>query len=800
MARGDRLAAMLPADSAGEPILMDGPSLLDSVTVELGEEPDVSVDGAVLTELEDGGVSIDLNPTPASAEPMPFDGNLATVMLQSDCSALATELIDAVHDDIKSREDWETTMMLGIELLGLKIEDKTEPFVGAAGVYDPILAEAVIRWQATATGELLPASGPVKTKIYGLVTTALESQGQRVRDWMNLYLTELAPEYYDEADRMYFWLPLVGSTFKKVYQDPILRRPVARFVTPDKFVVAYGATDLETCPRYTHITEVSEKEMKSNVASGFWRECNVGDGIKLGDDRSNLTKTTDDVLGLKPVIARNDRMYDIYEVHADLVLKGFEDDSSPKGIPLPYIVTIEKQTREVLSIRRNWREADEKKAKRVYFVHYTFIPGIGFYGVGYAHLIGGSAKAATTARRQLLDSGTLNNFPGGLRVKGMKFADNNISIGPMEFAEVDTGGLPIQNAIMTMPYKEPSVVLLELLKETNEGARNLANTSEIAVGDGRQDAPVGTTVALLEAATKVQSATIKRQHRSAAKEYKLIAELFGEYLPDEPYPFPVVGGQSAIMRSDFSDNIDVIPVSDPNINSSAQRLMMAQAALQGAQAAPQLHDLRVAYRNFYISMGMDEERIAAMMPQPEEAQPLDPLSENMNALMGKPVRASIEQDHDAHIAAHMAVVQQVPTMQAHIAEHVALKMRVAVERITGPLPPPGQKLPPEVENQIAVAVAEALEQVKAQRMAENGGLPDDPAMAMVFTEKQKNDQKFNIDQQKIAQKDREIAIDAQNDAADRANDLQIEAMRQRGDAAERGRALPPSVDSNLRKG
>lgn len=799
MARGaTKLAGLLPPDSAGEPILDPGSGDgIGSIAIDVEDGAPEMVDGAEITETEDGGVVVDLDPqSPLADTPRTHDENLAVLMAEADVSTIASELLDAVDDDVKSRADWSYMLTQGLDLLGLKLEEKTSPFDGASGVYDPIMAEAVIRWQATATGELLPASGPVKTKIYGLQTTALTQQAARVTDFMNLYLTTLAPEYYDEFDRMLFWLPFAGSAFKKVYPDPIQKRPMSRFVTPDKFIVAYGTTDLESCPRYTHVSEVSEKQMRQYQAMGIWRDVDVGDGIRTGDNRGEIDKATDEVLGLKPVLARNDRMYDVYEVHADLVLKGVEDDDD---IPCPYIVTIEKQTRQILRIQRNWKENDPERRKRLYFVHYCFIPGLGFYGIGYAHILGASAKAATQSRRQLLDSGTLNNFPGGLRVKGMKFTDNNITIGPMEFQEVDTGGLPIQQAIMTMPYKEPSMVLLELMKETNEAARTLANTSEIAIGEGRQDAPVGTTVALIEAATKVQTATIKRAHRAAAKEYKLIADIFGETLPDKDYPFPVPGGQQAVMRSDFSSNIDVIPVSDPNVTSGPQRLMLAEAMLQKAAQFPELHDMRVALRTYYEALNLDEDRINAILPPPEQAQPLDPLSENMNALMGKALRAGIEQDHDAHIAAHMAVAQQAPAMTAHIAEHVALKMRVAVEAITGPLPEPGQKLPPQIENQIAVAVAQALEQIKAKKQAENGGLPEDPAMAMVVVEDKKNERTYDVKNREIALKEQKIQSDNANAAADRANEREIEIIRQQGDVAQRGMTPSPAQDSALKR-
>lgn len=682
------------------------------VEVEIPQE-DMMVDGARMTEEDDGGVTVDFDPeVEGEGDPEQHDANLAEFMSDMDLNGLAETLMDGVSEDKESRGEWEATMQRGIELLGLKIEDRTVPFQGACGVYDPVMAEAVIRWQAVARGELMPAAGPVKTQIVGISTPELEDQGERVRDWMNLYLTELAPEYYEEFDQMLMWLPLVGSTFKKIYQDRVLGRPVARFVTPDNFIVSYGTSDLATSQRFAHVTNLTKKQLRLAQLAGMYRDIDLGEPQDDADAQTPVRSEVNRTQGMAPGAEGTDE-YRIYEVYADLDLEGFED---PNGIPLPYIVSIDEGSRKVLSIRRNWKEGDVAYSKQDYFVHYKFIPGLGFYGLGYAHILGNSAKTATTIRRQLIDAGTLNNFPGGLRVKGMRIDDNNLGIGPTEFREIDTGGLPIQNAIMPMPYKEPSSVSLELLRDTTESARGLASTAEIAVGEGRQDAPVGTTVALMEAATRVQSATLKRAHKALGKELKLIADLFGEYLPEAPYPFPVRGGQAAIMKADFTNNIDVIPVSDPNISSSAQRMMRAEALLRFATQQPDLHDLRAAFQQMYTEMGVDPERIQAILPnKKEEAQPLDPLTENQNAIMGKPLKAAEYQDHDAHIASHSPIAQNNPPLQAHINEHLAFKMRVQVQQMIGqPLPPPGQKMPPQLENQLAVMVAQAMQQLAPQ--------------------------------------------------------------------------------------
>jgi hypothetical protein len=733
------------------------------------------VDGAEITEMDDGGVEIDFEPSEDDEEESTHDSNLALYMNDMALNGLGEMLLSGVEEDKQSRAEWETTMSEGIKLMGLKIEDRQTPFKGACGVYDPLLAEAVVRWQAVACGELLPAAGPVKTQIIGVANEQLEAQASRVKDFMNLYLTELAPEFYEEFDQMLFWLALVGSTFKKVYQDRLLGRPVSRFVLPDNFIVAYGTTDLETSPRYCHITPMTRRNFRLAQLAGVYRDIKVGEPQPDDTDQTPIQAQVDGVQGVEPG-AEGTEEYKIYEVYADLNLEGYENED---GIPLPYIVTIEEGSRKVLSIYRNYEEEDPTFQRQGSFVHYKLMPGVGFYGLGYAHLLGNSAKTATSIRRQLIDAATLNNFPGGLRVKGMRLDDNNIGIGPTEFREIDTGGMPIQNAIMTMPYKEPSQVSLALLKETYESARNLANTAEIAVGEGRQDAPVGTTVALMEAATRLQSATLKRSHKAFNRELKMIANLFGKYLPDEPYPFPVRGGMSAIMREDFSDNIDVIPVSDPNISSSAQRMMRAEALLRFATQQPDQHNLREAYRQMYVEMGIAEEKIdLLLLPEQEKPRPLDPLSENQNALTGKPLVAGAYQDHDAHIAAHAPIAEENPALQAHINEHLALKMRVQVEQIIGqPLPPPGQPLPPEIENQLAAMVAQAMQQLAPSYKAQPPG--PDPMLQVEQMKVQQRDADSKLDAQVDMAK---AQLEAQTDAEDRASRERIAAMKLQSEA------------------
>lgn len=739
--------------------------------IALPADPLVFAEGASITPTSDGGEEIDFNPAVGKPQPeeIAHSENLANFMDESALNTLAEDIIQWVEDDRQSRADWESMLSQGLTYLGLKIEDRSFPFPNAAGVFDPILLEAVIRWHSTASAELMPAAGPVKCQIIGIPNPDIEAQASRVKDFTNWYLMEGAPEWVEQNDQMLFWLPLIGSTFKKTYQDPILNRVVSPFILPQDFVVSFSTADLENCPRKTHIISMSPKDMKMRQISGFYSD------IELKDPEYTENTTGDSPLGEKSVQTQgltkpsesDEAPYEVYECHIDLDLPGFEhteasDDaaeSTPEldpednpvppgpptqtGLPLPYIVTVETGSRKVLSIRRNWADNDHTYAPIQYFTHFKFTPGLGFYGIGYAHILGNTAKTATSLQRQMIDAASLEMFPGGLKVKGMRGDDNNIMIGPCEFRELDTGGMPIQQAIMTMPYKGPSAVSLELWKETRENGRGLGGMTEIAVGEGRQDAPVGTTVALMEAANRVQSATIKAAHRAYRREFKLIGALFGQFLPEEPYPWPVAGGPHVIMRADFSEQIDVIPVSDPNITSSAQRLARADAIAAFAGQFPQVYDPLEVNRQRLIEMGLDEKRIDKICPPKSATQPSDPLTENQSILTSKPVAVGPDQDHDAHIQSHQPLALGTvtinpgqppdPMIQAaalsHIAEHQSAKLRIQVQNILGmKLPAPGTKLQPEQENQIAMLVAKAMQQITAPQN------PDDPTPAQIAME------------------------------------------------------------------
>lgn len=799
-----------PADSAGEPIYTEGSDSaanddLSPIELDLGDEGDdepVVNNGVSSQEMDDGGVELNFDPqVGADMDPSKqHDINLATFLDPMTRNELAARVIQLVKDDKDSRAEWEGTLADGLKLLGTKFEDRTFPFKGASGVTDPMMMEAVVKWVADSYGELLPAGGPVKTKVAGMASEALDAQASRVKEWMNLYLTDLAPEYYPDYLNMLFWLGLAGSTFKKVYPDPISGRPLAPYIRPDHFIVNYDAKDIFSCQRMTHVSVASKAEMRSLQLAGVWLETGVTAPQDTEYQNSILQQEVDSNAGTQRTQTADPESYDIYETHMAIDLKGFEHkisgldgSNNPSGLPLPYRITIDVQNVKILSIYRNWKEGDPTYERVQMFVHYKLMPGAGFYGYGYAHVLGGSTKAATAIRRQIIDASTLNMFPGGLRQRGMRMEDNNLMIGPCQFIEIDTGGMPIQQAIMPMPYKEPSQVSLAMLQETYQAGERLSSTTEIATGDGSQNAPVGTTLALLEAAMKVTSMMVKAAHQSFRQELKLIAALFGKSLPDTPYPFQVRGGQMTIMRADFSDQIDIIPVSDPNITSSSQRIIVAQTKLQMALQAPQIHDLKAAYRQMYVAMSVPEEEIGALLPPQQQAVPMDPLSENMAAVQGAPLKAGLMQDHEAHIAVHKQLAS-LPNMQAHIAEHIALNMRVQVEQKLGiQLPPAGAQLPPQVENQIAMLVAKAMQMITEP----NGPEPSQTQLALMDlqTKAKKVEQQYQVDMGKLQLGAMKQRMTQQDKDADRESREKIEEIRAAANIADNQTPPPPYVKS-----
>ena len=698
--------------------LMNG----ESTEVEIPEEM-----GEVLPEniIIEGEEETDIAIVPDPIED--FNENLAEVINESDLRALCMDLTSDFDEDEESRREWLETFTNGLDLLGIKTEDRSEPFPGASGVHHPLLSESVAQFQAQAYKELLPADGPVKTQVLGNVDPSKEQQAQRVKEFMNYQITYNMEEFDPELDQLLFYLPLSGSAFKKVFYDPSKARAVSNFIMAEDFIVSYSTTDLLDCPRATHVIQMTENHIRKMQQAGLYRDVEIGEPSQDDESLSGVKSKIDNITGVsKPSVAET---YTVLEMHVDLDLEGFEDseDGEETGIALPYIVTMVKESNQILAIRRNFSPDDPLKKKVEYFVHYKFLPGLGFYGFGLIHMIGGLSKSATSILRQLVDAGTLSNLPAGFKARGMRIRDDDTPIEPGEWRDVDVPGGTIRDALLPLPYKEPSGVLAQLLGVIVEGGQRFANIADMKIGDMGQEAPVGTTIAMLERGSKIMSAIHKRLHYAQKVEFKLLARVFSESLPPE-YPYDVVGGSRTIYARDFDGQVDILPVSDPNIFSMSQRVVLAQTQLQLAQSAPELHNLREAYFKMYTALGV--QNIDEILEPPEDMSPKDPVQENQDALMGAPLKAFLEQNHDAHIAAHMAfmqnpMVQQNPAamqaLQAHIQEHQAMKYRLQVQQILAEqgmeLPPEGQPVPMEVQNQIAMLAAQATQQITGQEQA-----------------------------------------------------------------------------------
>lgn len=687
-------------------------SLPTGIEVEAQVAPEVEIE----IEMEGGDEpAVEIEVTLPS-----FDENLAEKMPEGDLQLIAEELLQFIQDDLTSRKDWERTYKEGLDLLGLRIDERTEPWDGACGVYHPILSESVVKFQSETILETFPASGPVKTKIIGKITREKEEAAARVQDDMNYELTEVMVEYRNEHERLLWNLPITGSAFKKVYFDPSINRQVAMFIPAEDIIVPYGASDLQSSPRVTHRMRKTENQIKKLQVAGFYRD------VELTEPQRNITeiqKKKDEEAGVNIV---DDDRYMLYEVHVDYDLPGYED---PDGIALPYVITI-ASTGEVLSIRRNYLEDDETRQKRMHFTHYIYIPGFGFYGFGLIHLVGGFAKSATSILRQLVDSGTLSNLPGGFKSKDLRVKGDDTPIAPGEWRDVDVTGMTIKDSIVPLPYKEPSATLYNLLNTIVEEGRKFASVADLKVGDMSNQAPVGTTLAILERTLKVMSAVQARVHAAMKHEFKLIAGIVRDYTPDT-YSYEVDAPKKA-KKTDY-DMVDIIPVSDPNASTMAQRVVQYQAALQLAQGAPQIYDLPQLHRQMLEVLGI--KNVAKIIPIEEDQKPMNPVSENMAVMTGKPVKAFLYQDHEAHIKVHMNAmndpkVQQIvgqnpraqfiqAAMMAHINEHVGFQYRVEIEKMLGvPLPPPDEQLPEEIEVELSRAVAAASEKLLAKDQAE----------------------------------------------------------------------------------
>lgn len=702
-----------------------------------------------------GDVEIDIEPKELGDTD--FDANLADHMNDSELSSLGSELTSDVENDENSRKDWADMLVKGLEVLGIKYEERTEPWNGACGIFSTLLSEAAIRFQSETIMETFPAKGPVKTKIIGQPNKFKEEASERVQADMNYQLTEVMVEYRPEHERLLYSLGLQGSAFKKVYYDPSLGRQVAVFVTAEDVIVPYGASNLETAPRVTHVMRKTKNELKRLQVAGFYRDVDLGDPVFIQTDierkkaeEAGFTLTSDD-------------RYTLLEIQADLDLPGYEDKD---GIALPYIVTIDKGTSTVLAIRRNWNPDDPLKLKRTHFVHYGYIPGFGFYNLGLIHIIGGYARGGTTLIRQLIDAGSLANLPGGLKARGLRVKGDDTPIAPGEFRDVDIPGGAIKDNIMTLPYKEPSQTLLALLNQVNDEARRLASVADMKVSDMSAQAPVGTTLALLERQLKTMSAVQARVHHAMKQEFKLLKNIIRDYTEDS-YAYEPQNAAPRAKKTDY-DLVEVIPVSDPNAATMAQRVVQYQAVIQLAQSAPQIYDLPALHRQMLDVLGIKD--AAKLVPTIDDQKPVDPVSENMNALKGKPLKAFIYQDHDAHIAVHTSMMQDPKIMgaigqnpmanqiqaslMAHIAEHVGFKYRKDIEKTLGvPLPPPDKPLPEDVEVQLSQLVAQAAAQLLQKDQAEAAqqqaqAQAQDPVIQMQQAELQLQSQKLQMQAQK----------------------------------------------------
>jgi hypothetical protein len=649
------------------------------------QEPEDSKGPIEVIPEEDGGVTLDFEPGAINVPGTEnhFD-NLADILPDDILNPIGSEMVSNYLDYKSSRKDWEQSYTQGLDLLGFKYENRTEPFQGASGATHPVLAEAVTQFQAQAYKELLPSDGPVRTQIIGVKNQQTESQSQRVKDYMNYLIMDQMKEYEEEFDAMLFHLPLAGSTFKKVYYDVPLGRVVSKFVPADELVVPYTATSIDDAEAVVHVVKMSENELRKQQVNGFYVDVDLAPPSSV--EQNSVEKKEKELDGTKKS-GKQETIYTLLECHVNLDLEGFEDQGQegPTGIKLPYIVTVEEGSRTVLAIRRNYAPTDLKKNKIQYFVHFKFLPGLGFYGFGLIHMIGGLSRTATSALRQLLDAGTLSNLPAGFKQRGVRVRDEASPIQPGEFKDVDAPGGSLRDAFFPLPYKEPSQTLLQLMGVVVSAGQRFAAIADMQVGDGNQAAAVGTTVALLERGSRVMSAIHKRCYAAMKDEFKLLAKVVSQYLPPE-YPYDVVGGARNIKQADFDDRIDVVPVADPNIFSMSQRISLAQTQLQLATSNPQIHNLYQVYRNMYEAIGV--KNVDAVLPPPAPNAPMDPSMEHINALNGKPFQAFAGQDHRAHITAHLNfmstnMVRNNPAIMAaiqkNILEHISLMAQEQVQ-------------------------------------------------------------------------------------------------------------------------
>jgi hypothetical protein len=760
-------------------------------------EPEIEIEIVDPEEVNIGidGMEISLRPEPKTADS--FDANLAEYLDSGFIEGLGGDLMSEIDQDKASRKEWEKAYVDGLKLLGLQIEERTEPWNGACGVFHPMITEAVVRFQSEMITETFPAAGPVKTKIIGKETPEKKEAAVRVQDDMNFELTEVMKEYRPEHERMLWSLPATGSAFKKVYYDPNLGRQVSMFVPAEDIILPYGTTDMDTCRRLTHVMRKSKNDLIKLQAAGFYREVELGEPDK---NKSDIQQAKDKETGFSDL---NDDRFTLMEVHVDLHIPDDPFGDKDGEIAVPYVVTVIRGTNTILSIYRNWNEDDDLKLKRQHFVHYQYVPGFGAYGFGLFHLIGGFAKSATSLMRQLVDAGTLSNLPGGLKSRGLRIKGDDTPIAPGEFRDVDVASGNIRDSILPLPYKEPSQVLYTLLGNIVEEGRRFAATADMKVADMSAQAPVGTTLALLERQLKILTAVQARTHYSLKQEFKLLKSIIRDYTePDYEYD-PEYGTKRA-KQSDY-DLVDVIPVSDPNAATMSQRVVQYQAVIQMAQMAPQIYDLPQLHRAMLDVLGI--KNAEKLVPLPDDEKPIDPVSENQDLLKNKPVKAFLHQDHDAHIAVHMMITQNplvaqvvgqnpmaqqiVAAQQAHIAEHLGYKMRKQIEAQLGmPLPPEDEKLPPQIEIALSSMMAQAAAQVNAQAAQQ---------AAMQQAQQQMQDPVIQMQQQELALRQKELELKAQKimlDATATADKQELEAERIKGDLELRAMKTQADIEKD----
>ena len=795
----------LPRSNFGTSALVERRNEIPPVDLEEGPDAEVLLEDETVIEApglnieleEDGGVLVDFEPRMSAPDTGDFYANLADTLEDGAASKVSSVLLEEYESNKDGRKDWEDAYRTGLELLGFKYEDRTEPFRGATGVTHPLLAEAVTQFQAQAFGELLPAGGPVRTEIIGKVTPEVEDQADRVRHFMNYQITCVMKEYTPEFDQMLFYLPLSGSTFKKVYYDEFLGRAVSKFVPAEQLIVPYTATDLETAENVTHVIQITENELRKKQVAGFYSDVEVS---ASQTEPSQVKEEMDEISGVEPTYL--DRDITLLECHVDLDLEGYEDtdgEGEPTGIKLPYIVTVTESNGKLLSIRRNYNPDDPNYKKNQYFVHFKFLPGFGFYGLGLIHMIGGLSRTATAALRQLIDAGTLANLPAGFKARGLRIRNDDDPLSPGEFRDVDAPGGAIRDSLMLLPYKGADQTLFQLMGFCVDAGRRFAAVSDIQVGDGNQQAAVGTTIALLEQGAKVMSAIHKRLFYAQKEEFVLLADVFGQSLPPE-YPYNVVGGERTIKAQDFDERVDVIPVADPNIFSLSQRVTLAQTELQLAQSAPDLHNMHEAYRRMYKAIGIKDVDGVLKPVEGGDPTPKDPAVENSDSLDNLPLVAFEGQNHDAHIMAHLVfgssgMVMQIPSvamaLQKHVMEHVSIKAKEQVsaammQQLQGQQPSQEQMM--QAEGQVAQLIAEGMQQVKQLSSQISGQDQADPLIALKeqdlqiraqrdAAENQMDQQRLQLDQQKAA-----MTAELGQDRIQSAEDIaaaRIQAARER---------------------